>query len=255
MTAECLALYVESLSDLSDDQFTICVGRAMKESHWFPKPAVLREFVMPKAEDVRQVEADAAWRYANEYLQKWGVDRMPLCSGGKRIEAPRIRERVDYALRRIGGLPGLNRVTTESRPFVRKDFIEAYNLAPLAESLSPQLIEKFGDTNLLGEVKQLAGEKRLAPEHNPHLATKPVVSATVKKAPEPTTDAQRRDRREMLLQQRREIDSRRSPAPQTMHEELPQNACAAEKLSGEDPGRLTRQDLTLKPVLIGKGQK
>src|ERR1700722_6901842 len=36
-------MYVESLAGLSDDQIRICIGRAVRELEWFPKPAKLRE--------------------------------------------------------------------------------------------------------------------------------------------------------------------------------------------------------------------
>src|SRR5207253_124617 len=68
-----------------------------------------------------------------------------------------LPSRVDYALRRIGGFWGLNQMTAESRPFMQRDFIEAYNQAPLAESLAPRLQEMFGERKLLGEVKLLTG--------------------------------------------------------------------------------------------------
>src|SRR2546423_11253334 len=75
---ECLAMYVESLSDLSDDQMQLCIARAVRELKWFPKIAELRELAGIKPEDARKVEADAAWKYANEHLRQWGVDGTPF---------------------------------------------------------------------------------------------------------------------------------------------------------------------------------
>src|SRR5438552_11065737 len=80
---------------------------------------------------------------------------MPLHSEGKIIDPPALPSRIEYALRRIGGLRGLNQVTADSRPFMYKDFCGAYNQAPIAESLSPQLAESFGTSRLLGQPKQL----------------------------------------------------------------------------------------------------
>src|SRR5438309_2053585 len=58
LTAELLAMYVESLADLSDEQIRLCAGRAIRGLKWFPKPAELRELVgcNPKQE---QPEAPA----------------------------------------------------------------------------------------------------------------------------------------------------------------------------------------------------
>jgi len=36
-----------------------------------------------------------------------------------------------------------------------RDFCEAYILAPVAELMTPQLLEQFGDRKLVGNVKQL----------------------------------------------------------------------------------------------------
>ena len=58
---------------------------------------------------------------------------MPLHSEGKIIDPPALPSRIEYALRRIGGLRGLNQVTADSRPFMYKDFCGAYNQAPIAE--------------------------------------------------------------------------------------------------------------------------
>jgi len=49
---------------------------------------------------------------------------------GKTLEPPPLPPRIDYALRRIGGLRAVNQITERSRPFMYKDFCEAYSLAP-----------------------------------------------------------------------------------------------------------------------------
>ncbi len=77
------------------------------------------------------------------YLHKWGVDLLPLWTSKGKIEAPPLPQRIDYALRRVGGLRGLNLIDEEKRPFMFRDFCEAYNLAPSAETLAPQFADKF----------------------------------------------------------------------------------------------------------------
>jgi hypothetical protein len=140
LTAARLRVYVEDLSALPQAQLEIALTRARRELRFFPKIAELREFAGAKAEDIRSVEAEAAWKFASDYLRKWGVERLPFYSGGKRLDAPALPSRIEYALRRIGGLRGLNQVTEQSRPFVFKDFVEAFHLAPMAESLAPQFL-------------------------------------------------------------------------------------------------------------------
>jgi hypothetical protein len=199
LTGAKLRLYAEDLCDLPAAQLGAAFTRARRELKFFPKIAELRELAGASAKDRRTVEAEAAWHYANEYLRKWGVDRMALYSGGNRIEAPALPERVQYALRSIGGLWGLNQVTAESRPFVQKDFIEAYNQAPIAATLAPELEEKFDEKKLLSQAMQLADRKQMGTKQNHASPVSPAVP--LKNVQEPMTDIQFRDRREMLRQQ------------------------------------------------------
>lgn len=192
-----MAIYSESLTDLSEDQVRRAIGRAIRELKFFPRVAELRDLAGVAAKDERNVEAEAAWKWANDYLRKWGVDLMPVYSGGKGMEAPAIPHRIAYALRRIGGLNGLNQITADSRPFAFRDFCEAYHLAPIADSNAPQLANKF--PVLAGQVKRLtdgASERR---------DSKPVAQPAAKAIPQPMTDEQRRAQREKLKAQAAEL--------------------------------------------------
>ena len=143
MTPARLKIYAGGLADLNRPQLETAFARALRELKFFPKIAELRELAGAAAKDQHNVEAEAAWKFANDYLRRWGVNLMPFYSGGKRTEAPPLPPQIDYALRRIGGLRGLNQVTEENRPFMLKDFCEAYKLAPIADLLAPQLANKF----------------------------------------------------------------------------------------------------------------
>ena len=153
VSPERMKIYAGDLADLDRSQLEVAFTRARRELKFFPRISELRDMAGVAAKDVRNVEAEAAWKFVNDYLRKWGVDLMPIYSGGKRIEAPALPPRIAYALRRIGGLSGLNQVTQENRAFVFRDFCEAYNVAPIADSLAPQLADKF--PVLKGQVKQL----------------------------------------------------------------------------------------------------
>jgi hypothetical protein len=189
-----LRVYAQDLSELARPQLEIAFGRARRELKFFPKISELLEMASAKPEDARKVEADAAWNHALDYLRKWGVDRMPVYSGGKRIDAPTLPPRIEYALRKIGGLRSLNQITTDSRPFVQKDFIEAYHLASMAESLAPQLDSMFGDTKLLGQVKQLASGVRLGPKARTSDQASRMAPPAIKRVTEPLSPEQMRDR-------------------------------------------------------------
>ena len=188
-------VYLTALEDLTPEQFSDACNRALRELKFFPKIAELRELAIGSPAERKTAEALEAWRYVNEYLRKWGVDRLPLFANGTITTAPVIPERIDYALRRIGGLWALNQATADRLPFMHRDFCEAYSVAPLALS-SPI------DRKLLGEVKRLSAgiaeePAEITGESEP--AIKPF---------ETTVDYQKR--REQLKQQAEELKARQA---------------------------------------------
>ena len=153
LTLERVDIYVGGLADLSQDQLRAAFRRALYELKWFPKLAELRDLAGSKTEELK-VEAQAAWNYVNDYLRKWGVDRLPVRSGEKLISAPPLAPRLEYAVRQIGGLWRLNQVTDQNYHFIFRDFCDAYALAPLAELMEPQLLEKFNIPELASQVRE-----------------------------------------------------------------------------------------------------
>ncbi len=156
LTEERMEIYARDLADIPLDRLGIAFQRARRERTFFPKVAELRNLAASSSEDEKKVEANAAWEYVNEYLRKWGVDLLPLFSrGGKVTAAPPLDARIDFALRRIGGLRALNQVDADKMPFMYRDFCEAYAFAPVAELMALPLQQQFGKDKLLGSVKQL----------------------------------------------------------------------------------------------------
>lgn len=156
-----LDIYVQSLIDIPREKLAEGFKRALRETKFFPKISELRDLSGWSPQDQKTVEAQAAWKYVNEYLQTWGVDRLPVRSGGKWIEPPALNPRTEYALQQIGGLWRLNQITDESYPFVFRDFCAAYELAPVAERMTPQLSEQFSKLGLKGKVEELSKQKKL----------------------------------------------------------------------------------------------
>jgi len=161
LTEERVVLYAQGLADISMDRLKVSFERALRELTWFPKIAELRRLATCSPEDEKKVEADAAWNYVNEYLREWGADLFPIYSSGKTITPPPLDSRSEYALRRIGGLRSLNLLENERRPFMYRDFCEAYAQAPVAELMAPTLLKQFGQQNLSGTVKQLTEAKTM----------------------------------------------------------------------------------------------
>jgi hypothetical protein len=169
LTPQRLEIYVHELSDIDHEKLAVACSRARRDLKFFPKIAELRTLARTvtaeNAEEKKKVEANDAWEFVNKYLRKWGVARY---DDDRR---PRLPARVDYALRRIGGLSGLNQITAQSRPFMYRDFVEAYQLAPVAQSMGSLLEGLFGTTALMGDVvKQLPtapGEPCSSDVHSP----------------------------------------------------------------------------------------
>jgi len=164
LTEERMEIYVRGLADIPQDQLRVSFQRALRQLTWFPKLAELRNFACSNSADEAKVEADAAWAYVNEYLRKWGADLLPIRSGGKEIPPPSLDARVEYALRRIGGLQALNQMDVSRMPFMYRDFCEAYTQAPLAEQMASRLEQQFGTDKILGTIKDLAQAKAILPE-------------------------------------------------------------------------------------------
>lgn len=205
VTAELLRLYAEALvAELTIEQIDTAVNRAIRELDRFPSLAKLRALAgAAAAPDRAKVEAEGAWQWAQDYLRQWGADRLPIRSRGVWVEAPAIPPRIDYALRRVGGLRGLNQIDEKARPFMFRDFCEAYALAPIATSLDPHV---FG--LLEGKVRQLAQALPSEPDHD---VQKPQASAAERK-PGPLTVEQVRERRAALARQAEMLAAQRRPA-------------------------------------------
>jgi hypothetical protein len=205
ITPERLRVYADDLlCDLSRVQLQTALIRARRELRFFPKIAELRDLAGMKAKDAQQVEANAAWEYANRYLRRHGVVKYDL------DDRPAQPPRIEYALRRIGGFAVLNQITAESYPFKYKEFCEAYVLAPMADFLAPQLEAQFLANRSLGDLqRKLAPGKADKRGHCVRPTSPPLFVA--KKIPEPLSESQSRDRREMLRQQTDMLRSRTEP--------------------------------------------
>jgi hypothetical protein len=158
LTDERVEIYVRGLSDIPQEQLRVSFQRALRQLTWFPKLAELRNFAGANSEAENKVEADAAWKFVNDYLQRWGVDRLPIYAGGKQVTAPPLPPRIEYALRRIGGFRALNQMDLTKLPFMYRDFCEAYNLAPVAEQMAPRLQLQFEGSNALAPSTKESGK-------------------------------------------------------------------------------------------------
>lgn len=205
LTLERVEIYVTGLVDVPQERLKISFERALYELKWFPKLAELRDLSGTSADDEKKVEARAAWDYANEYLREWGVDRLPVRSGGQWITAPPLEPRLEYAIRQIGGFWRLNQVTDESYPFVFRDFSEAYALAPVAELMESRLLQQFSRRELEGCTRELSGVATAEQGREADRATD--------QSPPPTAEILPEERRNELRSKLREELAKRGIEP------------------------------------------
>jgi hypothetical protein len=130
LTPECIAIYVESLADLSDDQIRLCVGRAVRELEWFPKPSKLRELAGAEGSAINQdAEARAAWDTVTQFCSKYVSNDVHGNYGpeyGWYNNFPKLSDRLLDSVRRSGGWRTYKCATDEDFPFLQKRFFEEY---------------------------------------------------------------------------------------------------------------------------------
>jgi hypothetical protein len=202
LTAECLAIYVESLADLSDDQIRLCVGRAVRELKWFPKPAELRELTGANPAQQLDAEARKAWDVLTAFVRKYVSNDVHGNYGPEHgwypKSYPRVSERILDVVRRTGGWRAYKCMKEQDYPFQQKRFFEEYEAWTAVEQVLP--------AKLLTELSrlQLVAKPIDPPGHEePTAVREPAEVAPFKPKliPSPLSDAQLRDRREMLRQQ------------------------------------------------------
>lgn len=126
------------------------------DTEWFPSVKAIRERGGLKQEDKLKVEANAAWDWVLNYINRfWHPDIGPYSN------APATPKRIEYAIRQVGGLRKISMRTYESEPFMRKDFAEAYRLAPRADEMRPQLAASFEGKKLAEGLKRLVAQTEM----------------------------------------------------------------------------------------------
>ena len=201
LTPESLAMYVESLADLSDDQIRRGVGRAVRELEWFPKPAKLRELAGAEGsvidQDARAREAwDSMIHFVDKYVGNDVYGNFGPEHGWYPKTFPDPGQKISDTVRRTGGWRTYKCMSKEDFPFTQKRFLEEYAAWPaVAQISSTKLLPQITRLQLVS--KPMATSKVSVPETEPTevplLKAKPI---TV-----PMTDAELCDRRKLLRQQ------------------------------------------------------
>jgi hypothetical protein len=196
VTAERLALYVEDLADLSQQQIEQALRRARRELKFFPKIAELRELAGAGMAAEASAEARRAWEALVKFVDRWcrwncEYDRAYVERG-----APILAQRIVDTVHRTGGWSAYLGLSSADFPFQQRRFFEEY--------AAWEAVEKVDMSKLLIEIPQL---KLLARRMNQPDRVEPVKSPSAAPMSKPKlicesiTDVQLEDRREMLRQQ------------------------------------------------------
>lgn len=133
------------VDEVGEEVFDLALTEHIRESRYFPSVSELRERAGLKKVDMAAVEALDHWTRLKRF-----VDANYYEDLGGLQNAEKIPPRVQYAMRIVGGARAIYFMELGSEPFKRKDFIEAYRLAPIHEHVEQARLDsvliKFLDT-------------------------------------------------------------------------------------------------------------
>jgi hypothetical protein len=118
------------LAEVGEARFDEALAEHIRESCFFPTVAELRDRARMRKVDMDAVEALDQWVKLKRFIDVNYYEDL----GGLHHEE-KLSSRTRYALRAVGGARAINFMDLESEPFKRKDFLEAYRLAPIHEQM------------------------------------------------------------------------------------------------------------------------
>lgn len=181
----------------TDEQISIALNRCARECK-FPVriPDILQRI---PGQEIPQLEAEGrrAWDVVEEFIRRY-VDCDVHGNYGPEHgwypkSFPQLSQRILDTVRRTGGWRTYKCMTDEDYPHQQKRFFEEYEAWSAVEQTSlPKLLKEMRGLQLIGKME--------TPKPEP--TAEPATKATIKKVPEPLTEAELRDRRDLLRQQR-----------------------------------------------------
>jgi hypothetical protein len=192
-----LSLMAEVLcQSASDEQIATAMTRCLRECRY---PARLSDFLQRiPGQEIPQPEAEGrkAWDSLQTFVRKYVGNDVHGSFGPEHgwypKAFPRLSDRILDTVRRSGGWKVYKCMSDEDFPYVQKRFFEEYQAWSAVERVDPGHM-----LTTVTEPKQLMTATPVQEQIKP--APVPVVRP--KTVPQPLTDAQRRDRFEMLKQQ------------------------------------------------------
>lgn len=198
-----LALMAEFLTQsATDEQIDLALTRCARECRYPVRlPDMLQRI---QGQEIPQLEAEGrkAWEVVTSFVDKWirsDVEGNYVIDGGARSsEPPKLAQQILDTVRRTGGWRAYKRMTNEDFPFQQKRFFQEFKAWAAVEQIpSGKLLTEMPRLRLVAQSMDPPGRdgqtKAAKLVGAPGFRAKPI--------PAQLTDAQLRDRREMLRQQ------------------------------------------------------
>ena len=210
-----LALIAEILCQSgTDEQIAAAMMRCTRECRYPVRlPDLLQR--MPGQEiPAPEAEARRSWDELMKFVGKYvGSDVYGNCGpehGWHPENYPKLSDRILDSVRRTGGWVVYLRMTDQDFPFVQKRFLEEYSAWSAVQRVdASKLLTEAPRLHLVSGSVGEPAETRV----RRNCSTLPTFKA--KPVPQPMTDAQLRDRREMLRQQEETLKARKRETPES----------------------------------------
>ena len=196
-----LALMAEILTqNATDEEIDGALTRCARECRYpIRLPDILQRI---QGQEIPQLEAEGrkAWDLVISFVSKWVQSDVEghyvITRGVRSSDPPKLAQRILDTVRRTGGWRAYKCMTNDDFPFQQNRFLEEYEAWTAVEQIVPsKLLSEMPRLQLVA--KQMDPPRITEPKHE-----QPVAPAFKPKSiPEAPTDAQIRDRREMLKQQ------------------------------------------------------
>jgi hypothetical protein len=197
-----LEVYLKALSDLTDEQLQVATHHAIRELKFFPRVAELRELAGAGRAEQQDAEARVAWDCLIKFVAKYVSNDIYGNYGPEHgwypKTFPKLSDRILDSVRRSGGWHVYKCMDADDMPFIQKRFFEEYRAWTAVNEINPAI------SGMLTEAPQLQLTGMTEQDNDNFrtrvgkLSSSPVV---LKPVPEPLTEVQLRDRREILKQQ------------------------------------------------------
>ena len=214
-----LALMAEILAKIAtDEQVDGALTRCARECRY---PVRLSDILQRiRGLEISQPEAEArkAWELLTSFAQKWVQSdtegNYVVSRGVRSSEPPTLSDRILDTVRRTGGWKVYKCMTDDDFPFVQKRFFDEYAAWTAVEQV---VLER-----LLTEIPQLQLVAKPMGLPKTEMQPKPAGQRVVlKKIPQPLTEVQIRDRREVLRQQAARLKGQAGNVPRNPSSQAP----------------------------------